>query len=88
MDVELLNQPIDDKPLADEIRKLAADKIRWLLRQHDSNLMPDEKKLRNDILRSLAPNLFPRPKEDAEIPDEETKLTDDQKEQLNKILDG
>lgn len=86
---EILNQPLEDKKLAEQIRRLAADRIKWLLSQNEANLMPDEKKLKHDILRSLAPNMFPKPKVEEDSPtDEETKLTPEQEKHLNKILNG
>lgn len=87
MDNEILNKPLEDKELAMQIRKMAANHINFLLRTSDQKLLQDEKKLKYDIIRSLAPNLFPKLKQDEEILEEEIKLSDEEQAHLNKILD-
>lgn len=88
MNTETFTNPLEDKKVAEEIRKMAADQIKWLLSQTDQMLLPDEKKLKYDILKGMAPNLFPKLKFEEEIPEEETKLTAEEQEHLNQILNG
>jgi len=81
-------EEIDDKQLELEIRQMARKQIKWLLSQEDTMLLKHEMELKHSILRSMAPNLFPKLAADTEIPEEETKLTAEEQEHLNKILDG
>ena len=88
MNVKELDKELDDKEVAAEIRLMAAKQIRWLLGQEDTMLMKHEMELKHSIIRAMAPNLFPKLAADTEIPEEETKLTAEEQEHLNKILDG
>lgn len=58
MKPDFLEKPLDDHKLAEEIRQLAAKRIKWLLETPDHGLLEDEIKLKHSILRAIAPNIF------------------------------
>jgi len=88
MDIENLAQQVDDRKLAEEIRDMAAKQIKSILLLQDHVCRPHELKLKYDILRAIGPSLFPKLNPDSEIPEAETKLTPEEQEHLNKILNG
>ena len=86
MDDVLLNSQPDDKSLGEEIRDMAAKQIKAILLLPDQQCLPHELKLKYEILRAIGPSVVPKLNPDLDIPTEETKLTAEQQEHLNKIL--
>jgi hypothetical protein len=84
---EDLTKELEDKELVAYVRQKAAKQIKFLLESHDSMLIESELALKHSIIRAIAPNLFPKLAENTDIPVEETKLTAEEQEHLNKILD-
>lgn len=84
MDLENTTQPVESLP--EEIRDMAAKQIKKILMLSDQECLPHELKLKYEILRAIGPSLVPKLNPEAEAVAEEIKLSPEQQDHLNKIL--